>query len=209
MYHPKIIIPPIVEPITPIEAMEWCRMGETLNDLSPADVNSLTSIVRGAREMFENDLGRTFHETTLEYAIDGWPCDRAIELPRATPLQSVISFTYVDQDGAATVWNSSNYSLDTYSTPGRVYLRRQKAWPSTTLDQFNAIRIRYVAGKLNETPGDEVDVPFPECLKIAMRLIVSHWNENREATTVGTLMESKELALGVNELLTHYKSYGF
>lgn len=207
MYHPKVIVPPTVEPVSPTEAMEWCRMGDTLSDLSPADVNTLASIVTGAREMFENDLGRTFYETTLEFALDGWPC-QAIELPRATPLQSVVSLTYVDQDANPFVWDASNYRLDTYSTPGRIYLPRNTAWPSTTLDTFNAIRIKYVAGKAVAEPEDP-EVPFPEIIKIAMKLIVSHWNENREATTIGTLMQSMELALGVADCLSRFKSYGF
>ena len=206
MYHPKVIIPPTVEPVTPTEAMEWCRMGESLSELSPADVNTLTSIIKGGREMFENDLGYTFYETTLEYALDG-PC-RVIELPRATPLQSVVSVIYVDQDAVQTTWSSSNYRLDKYSTPGRIYLPSNVSWPSTTLDTFNAIRIRYVAGKAVTTP-ESPEVPFPEIIKIAMKLIVGHWNENREATTVGTLMESKELALGVADCLSRFKGYGF
>lgn len=199
MFHPKVIVAPVTEPISLAEAVEWCRLD------NEDSTNVLESIITGGRELFENDLGYTFHETTLEMAYDYWPCGRALTLPRATPLVSVTSVTLVDENAAETTWDASEYRLDTYSTPGRIYLPSSGSWPSVVLDQFNGIRVRYVAGKVTQSP----EVPFPEAIRMAMRLIVAHWNENREATTISTLMQSEVLKMGVAECLRRFEIPAF
>jgi hypothetical protein len=70
------------------------------------------------------------------------------------------------------------------------------SWPTTQTDLVDAITILYVAGY---TSASDV----PQGLKAAMKFLISHWNENREAVTVGAVARPIEFA--VEALCLQYK----
>ena len=107
-----------------------------------------------------------------------WP-GSIIELPKR-PLQSVTSVKYTDSAGDQQTVDSSLYTVDTDATPGRIILNHNETWPSNR-GHFNDIEIIFVCGFGDE--GSDV----PDTLKHAIKMMVSHWNENREAIIVGTI----------------------
>ena len=106
-------------------------------------------IVEG-RNLAEKTLGRALITQTITYKIDEFPYDDEIYLPRP-PLISVTSVSYIDSTG--TTQTFTNYSTDTTSQPGRIYLNYGVDWPSTQ-DIENAITIVYQAGY-----GDASSIP--------------------------------------------------
>ncbi len=190
-YHPTVIVAPSEEPIGLPEAKSRLRVDGTDDD------NDITEMIVAAREYCEKWQGKTYFTTTLEKTWDCWPWCNSIELPRATPLQSVTSVIYKDQAGNATTWPADQYIVDTDSTPGRILLAYGCSWPSGILYPANGIRIRYVAGHGAQSPP----VPFSSAVRQAIFWIINHLYENREAATIGTLMQSTELIIGAHSFL--------
>jgi len=189
--RPTVITPPTQEPLSVPEAKEHLRAGDN-------DDNYITDLVICAREYCEEKQACCYYTQTLEMTLDRWPWDSdRFTLPRATPLQSVTSMIYKDQTGAATTWGPANYIVDTDTTPGQIVLPYGQMWPITVLYPVGGVRVRYIAGTDPTSPAR----PFPARIRHAMRLLIGHWYENREAATIGTLMQSGELVIGVHTLL--------
>lgn len=201
MYRPTVIVGPTQEPLSLQDAKKHLRVDGTSDDAYIDD------LIVCAREYCEEAQGRAYFLQTLEFTMDQWPYENDIyirhetyrfALPRATPLRSVESIIYKDQYGVATTWDSANYIVDTDSDPGQIVLPYGAIWPIFNLYPSNAIRIRYTVGL---DPASPVR-PFPVRTRHAMRLLIGHWFENREAATIGTLMQSGELVIGVKDLLS-------
>jgi uncharacterized phiE125 gp8 family phage protein len=102
-----------------------------------------------------------------------WHRSRGIELP-VPPLQSVTSITYVDSNGDTQTLATDQYQVDALSTPGRVLPAYGVSWP-TTRCQANAVNITFVAGY-------GLAAAVPATAKHAIKLLLSHWYENRESS---------------------------
>ncbi|QYR20805.1 phage head-tail connector protein [Paenibacillus sp. sptzw28] len=163
----KVITQPAVEPVSLGDVKTQLRYD--VDDTSPDAI--LTPLITAAREWSEGYLNRALITQTLELALDEWPCENAIELPRPL-LQSVTSLTYTDSDGATTTWDAANYIVDDYSFVGRVVKKWGIAWPSVQLAVANGIKVRFVAGYGN----DATAVPLK--IRQAIILLVMHWFEN-------------------------------
>lgn len=165
-----IITGPAEEPFDTDSAKLDARVDHDTEDALIAEY------VTAARQYVENETWRALVTQTLEAAFDAWPSGNALVLPRP-PLQSVTSVTYTDSNGDATVWDSSNYIVDTRREPGRIVLAYGQSWPSATLQPVNGIVVRYVAGY-----GGASTVPA--VLKKAIRLLANEMYEHREATVI-------------------------
>ena len=182
----KLVSGPTEEPVSLDEAKIQCRV-----DIS--DDNALiTSLITEARQMVEEMARRALITQTWRLSLDRWPACDYISLP-LPPLQSVESLVYLDQEGNETTWDSSNYIADLDSEPGRLVLGYNKVWPSTTLYPVNPIQITFKAGY-----GDDA-ANVPELWKRAIKLMVGHWYENREAAISGTIL--RDIPLGVQSLI--------
>ena len=161
------------------------------------DDTYLNALISTAQFNAEKYTGRAITNQTLKLSLDGLPyadddkfypegfftapdINRSlgyIVLPRP-PLVSVSHFKSFDEDNTATTFATSNYHVDTSSEPGRLVLKRGKTFPSASdLRTVNAYEITYVAGY----GSSRDDVPTP--IKQAIKLLVAHLYENREAVT--------------------------
>jgi uncharacterized phiE125 gp8 family phage protein len=187
----RVVTAPTTEPLSLAEAKSQIRVDQDFND----DDAYIQILIGAAREFCESRKGYSFAEQTLEYSLPYFPGCDAIELPRATPLQSIVSVKYTDSDNVEATWDAADYLTDTDSIPGRLVLKSGASYPSFTPQTGNAVRIRYIAG-LEDSPA----VPIPSRIKLAMGLLIGHWYENREATIVG-FQHAEELALTVRDLM--------
>ena len=89
--------------------------------------------------------------------------------------------------------------MDTDADPGRIILGYNESWP-TVRGHTNDVAYTYVCGY-----GD-TGAAVPATLKAAIKLLVSHWSENREATITGTNIA--EVPLAVNDLILAERDYG-
>jgi len=190
MTAPLIVVSPTTEPVTVWEAKQHLREE---NNYQNEEFFSMA--IRAAREYFEWRTGRALYQQTLKYVLYQWPCENWVELPRATPLQSISSVVYRDSTGASTTWDSGDYVPDTDAIPGRLVLGYGESWPSFTPYPVSPISITYVAGQLEESPP----VIFPATVSICILELVAGIWENRE---------SEIISQGPQQLTTISTRYG-
>lgn len=173
MLNYKITTQPTTEPVTVAEAMQQCRL--TASDIA-ADANLTAELVRltvAARKYAEGVVGKSLAVKTVTAVCDSFPASGVIKLP-VSPITSLDSFTYKDEDG-----NSTDISdlviVDDYSFPSRLILKSSESWPTETLYDVNPITIVFKAG---ETPGGNI--------KAAMLLIIGHWFAHGDDPVAGT-----------------------
>ena len=180
----RVTVPPVLEPVTLDEAKAQCRVDGT------ADDTFITGLIGRAREYVEKLDWRACLTQTLELWLPRWPCDKIV-LPRP-PLASVTSVEYYDTDDVKYTLDPAIYYVNAIAEPGEIVLRYNQTWPTTTLRDYNAVCVTYVAGW---TAAANV----PKTIKQAVLLVIGHWYENREASTVGAV--SREIELGVRALI--------
>lgn len=112
----------------------------------------------------------------ISFATGGYP---AIEIPKA-PLQSVTFLKYYDTSDTQQTFDLAATVTDPDSKPGRLILKTGSTWP-VDLRSLRSINIRFVAGF-----GDD-GTSLPESIMQAIRIMVSHYYENREALVEGRL----------------------
>jgi uncharacterized phiE125 gp8 family phage protein len=185
----KLITPPASEPVSLDEAKAQLRVDGS------DDNTFISGLITAARLYFEETARRSLITQTWRLSLDEWSDE--IELPRP-PLQSISFIKYKNAAGTETTLSTSVYLVDAESEPGRVVLAKDQSWPSDELYKVNPIQITYIAGY-----GAAADVP--EQMKQAIKLIIGHWYENREATIAGTIM--KEIPLGIDSLIWLNRAY--
>jgi hypothetical protein len=206
----KIVTPPVIEPVTLAEAKAQCRVTDT----DTAQDALLSGSITAARIYCERIDWRAFLTQTIELWLDAWPGTSdwrdwlnwmphlmrhqshpphyaVMQIPRP-PLQSVASIKYYDASDVETTLDTSVYYVDTVSAPGRIVLRTDQRWPTTPLRAANGIVVQYTAGWTSAAT-------VPLTIKQAILLLIGHWYENREASTVGAV--SRAIELGVTNLL--------
>jgi uncharacterized phiE125 gp8 family phage protein len=175
-------------------AVATCDFGVSVirNAATSTEDDLITDMITEAREYCENYQNRAYINQTWDFYLDEFPDDGIIKIPRP-PLSSVTSITYYDSANALQTLSASYYVTDTTSEPGRVCLAYGYTWP-TTYDRPGAVIVRFVAGY-----GAAASA-VPRRVKNAMRLLIGHRYQNREAVLVGSISKSIELA--VESLLT-------
>ena len=174
---------PTVEPVTLSDA----RLHLKIPSAETSDDTYITALIVVARRSVERFQGRALINQTWDYYLDRFPIatsladghDRWIEVPRP-PLSSVTHVKYTPEGGALTTFASSNYTVDTASTPGRIVLKRTADWPSTVLEITNGVVIRFIAGY------GAAAANVPENTVHALKMLVSHLYENREVVAIGS-----------------------
>lgn len=181
---------PTTEPLTLQEAKDHLRLEHNLDDVY------VQALIRAAREYVEKVTWRALMNQTWLATACGFPtrCD-FIELPKGN-LVSVEAVTYLDGAGVQQTLSPTLYELDQDSVPGRLWLMYGASWP-TTLDRWNAVRVRYVAGY--GTTTDKV----PQPVRQAMLLLVSQMYEHRVPEITGTIVAKVNFA--VEALLAMYR----
>lgn len=158
---------PATEPVSSAEAKTHLRID------AETDNATVTSIIKVATEAVQVFTRRQFTQATFTLYLDSFtPNDTGtIRLPRP-PLSSLTTFQYINDDGDLTTVTASDYTTDTDTEPGRLYLAYDQSWPSFRAIR-KAIKIVYVAGYST----------IPEDVKHAILLLCGDLYERREAQT--------------------------
>lgn len=165
-------VAPTTEPITLAETKTHLRIDPDITDQDEL----IAALITAAREWTENYCRRSWSDRTLQLRTDCFPA--YFHLPRG-PVRSVSSITYKDAGGTQQTLAASQYEVDIYSTPPRIYPPDGVVWPTTQLT-LNAVTVTYLVGYgTGGSPDDLATVPA--AVKAAMKLLVSHWYEQREA----------------------------
>ena len=148
---------------------------------------------QAGRELIEEMTWRALVTQRWDYYLDAWPEGDTIVLPRP-PLRSIVSFEYIDQAGVTTAISASDYVVDVASEPGRLRLKGTATLPSATLRELNGVQIRFEAGY-----GAASAVPVR--YKQALKLLIGHWYENREAVSDAML---RPVPMAVDSLIATF-----
>jgi uncharacterized phiE125 gp8 family phage protein len=168
----------------------------------------LEGLIAVATAWVEAWLGRALVNRTYTYKVDGFPgdawfdhpprCDSVHELMLPyPPLASVTSIQYQDESNVTQTLSSSVYELALGTTPGRVRLKVGQSWPGV-LHHPDSVTVTYVAGY---GPTDE---SVPTSIKHALRLLVGHLYEHREASSPLTV---QSVPYGIEALLMPFRCF--
>ena len=182
----------------------------TDNALSVADLHAhlhltsrlhdawLTDALKAADAYFEQETGRALLTQEFDAFYDRFPSpDSAIELPRP-PVTAVASVKYIDSAGVVQTWTASQYVIDTASERARIWEAYGFEWPCSRVIR-HSVTIRFTSGYANAAA-----VPLE--IKQALKLLIGHWFNNREAAVPFNV---QEIPLGVQSLLANYVSKRF
>ncbi len=170
-----LMIPPLLEPVTLLEAKNFLRIEHEKED------DLLMQLIRTAREMVERETGRHLILQTVSAVIPFRPQRRTegLSLPRVWaspgrtifyvptgPLRRLIKVDLVREEGDAWEIPEKKVHLNTAVDPALLILDVVEGW---------GVRLTYEAGY----GGGAGDVPAP--LRQAILIMVTNLYENREA----------------------------
>ena len=184
---------PVLEPVSLADAKEH------LGVFHPASDGRITALIMAARQFVEEWTGRQLITATWKLTLDTFPAG-IIRLPKP-PLITVSSVKYYDQDGVLQTLATSVYQADSSDEPARFGLQSGEAWPSIEDGRYGAVEITYTAGYGAAASS------VPPAIVHAVKLLIGHWNENREAVSTGSV--STEIALALKSILWLYYSPPF
>jgi uncharacterized phiE125 gp8 family phage protein len=184
-------VAPTSDPVTVQEMREHARISLTDDD------SHIQGLIASAVTYAETFLNRQIMTATYRLSMDGFP-SWIIKLPMP-PTQSVTSITYVDSGGTTTTLAGSTYILDSDSSPARITPAYSTIWPSIR-SQIGSVKVTFVAGYASAAL-----VPAP--ITHAIRMLVAHWYENREAVSTGAV--SKAVEMSVFDLLSSERILDF
>jgi|TARA_Y100000310_G_scaffold331472_1_gene405122 uncharacterized phiE125 gp8 family phage protein len=188
----QITSEPATEPITTAEAKAHLRV-----DFSDEDtyIDTLISTARGICETYCN---RVFITQTWRQNEDRWSIPIKLKV---NPVVSLTSLKYYDtNETQQTLTDSSaNFQKDFNSDEAKIFEGLTNSYPSLG-DTINPIEIIYVCGY-----GAASAVPVE--IKHAIKLMVSHLYENREAVNVpiASMASQIEMPKAVRDLLSPFR----
>ena len=189
----QVTTAPTIEPLTVDDVKAHCRIDGNAED------TLLTGLIKAARQHIESATNRALISQTITAKCDEWADwhkdETQLWLPMP-PLISVTSVQYVDSAGATQTLAANQYTIDTYSLPGRVIPAYGVTWP-TPRYQENAITVVYLAGYGTTAAS------VPQPIRQAMLFLVAHWYENREPVNIGNI--TTDLPFTVAALVAPYR----
>jgi len=149
----KITSGPATEPITLAEAKLQLKVTGTDEDAL------ITELIKSAREMVEDIVGRQLMTATYELYLDAFPSGVISLKP---PVQSISKVEYIASDGSVYgTLAAGEYQYDLVSEPVRLMPAYDHSWPSTKAVP-NAVKVTFVAGY---TSAANVPVKFINAMK--------------------------------------------
>lgn len=160
------------EIVTLTKAKAQCRVDGTDED------TLITRLISTARRHAEKYTRWALVGKTMEYRLDRWPNCHLIELP-LPPLRSVTGITYTDEDEVTATWATTEYVVDVNSTPGRIAISSDGAYPSTTLRPIAGITITATCGFIYPPGSPTIRLALPEDVEHAILMAVNRFYEHR------------------------------
>jgi uncharacterized phiE125 gp8 family phage protein len=143
------------------------------------DDSVLAELIDTAIQHIEDLVGHALRPTPYRLDLDQFPRDEQEIIELDIYIDSVDSVQYEDADGVTQTMPSADYDVDDASLPGRI-IRTANEWPD----------------------GSDVKINFtsavPKPAKQAIKLLVGHWYEQREASSDQTV---NTIPMGVHALV--------
>ena len=171
-----VTTPAAEDPVTLTEVKLHARI-----DISDDDA-ALQAMIQAATEYVQAVSGRQMVAATMAETFDRF-CP-VLPLAR-TPVTSIVSVTYLDENGDSQVVSSSIYKA-ILDRPIACVLRADgQSWPNTHPDP-NAVTVNYVAGYATASA-------VPSSLRMLVKMIVADLYAHREANLESRVQENMTL----------------
>jgi uncharacterized phiE125 gp8 family phage protein len=177
---PIFVSGPAVEPITLAEMKAYLRV----DDDDGAQDGLISGLIKAARLMVEAASRRILIEQSWRVVLDRWPHDGPILLP-LSPLIAVESIAVTDAAGHAIQVPASAFETDLLSDPPRIVISGAPEPGRARHGISIALRAGYGTG------AEDV----PATLRLAIRILVAHWFENRGDVAGEQILPPQALAL--------------
>jgi len=175
---PIFIDGPAVEPVSLAEMKAYLRVDDDGQD------ELIAGLVKAARLTVEAASRRILVEQRWRVVLDRWPHDGTILLP-LSPLIAVEGITVTDAEGNAVALPAGAYETDALSDPPRIAVSGAPE-PGRARNGISiALRVGF------GTTPDSV----PASLRLAIRILVAHWFENRGDMTGEQILPPEAFAL--------------
>lgn len=187
----SLVSGPAVPLLSLPEAKDHLRVDGTDED------TLIAAYVEAVNDMLDasyGELGRALITQRWQLTLAEFPSSGRIDLP-IPPVQAVTSITYYDTDNVQQTLSTDTYRL-TVGPDGAVIDQVDgEEWP-TVFDRADAVAIQYDTGYGNAA----ADVP--EGIRMAARLMLTHFYEQRSAVADRAMVE---VPLAVKSLLMKFR----
>lgn len=179
--YSRVISQPETEPVILSEAKVHLEYTGSSKDAY------ITSLIKTARRLCETYTGLSFVTQERRIKLDTFPTSgKPITVPYG-PVQSIDSFTYLNDDGTTTTLVSgTDFAVDLHSGFCRLFALgadgEVDAWPTDIRKYPQAVTIEYTAGY-----DSAVNEPLPDQIKQAILLQVASMFENRQDEVAGSI----------------------
>lgn len=178
---------PAAEPITLAEAKEHLRAEDSFTE----EDDLIESMISAARDYAEKYCNRSWASANFLYEFDRFPLASSPFFLLDPGITSVDSITYVDTDGDIQTIDDSTYS---YNATRQIIITTA-AWPT---DFDTGLVVVVESGPDHSASPSPV---FPNSVKMAIKLILTDFYENRAGKTDVNLYQN----LAVEGLLHPYR----
>jgi uncharacterized phiE125 gp8 family phage protein len=214
LLRPVLVTAPAATPITLEEAKRHCRIDTSDEDeLIVALVDAATAYLDG----WAGILGRCLVSQVWRRDFPSFPCwgwngcglpgDGALRLP-FSPILAVTKIEYYDSANALTTLEeiTDMHPAATLFVMQEDALSPYVASPAGSTTSWPTAYSRVEAVRVTATYGYGAASAVPEAIKQAMKLMVSHWYQNREAVATGSMAE---MPMAVMALLSPFRRVFF
>ncbi len=189
MIRPVQTAAPAELPVTLAEAKAQANISHADDDtLITSFIEAATAVLDG----YSGVLGRCIVSQQWRQDFTDW----AWRLRLPFPDVSSVTITYEDQDNQAQTVSADDYEVIEDARGSVVVFRDAFEEPGLYDDKVAPVHVAFTAGY-----GDAADVPAN--IKAAIKLLVAHFDANREA--VGTGVSFEELPMGVQYLANPHR----
>jgi uncharacterized phiE125 gp8 family phage protein len=183
-----LLTPPAVEPVTLADAKAYLRVEHSDDDAV------ITALIAGARSHVEAQTRRALITQSWRLIRDSWPCDGRIAVA-PSPLRQITAGRVYRLDGTTRALDLQAFVSDLGATPSIIsFLSWSLPAPGRPVAGIEIdVEVGYGSGPAN----------VPDPLRQAIKLLVSHWYENRGVIAVGQAVAS--FPIGVTALIAPYR----
>jgi uncharacterized phiE125 gp8 family phage protein len=164
----QLLTPPALEPVTLAEAKDWLKIDGSDED------QIINALIISARLSVEAATGLMLITQSWRLAFDAWPLSGRLNLIHA-PLQTVSALRIYDVNGMSKLLDLTGLDVSSGRQPKLVL---KSALPQSS-KMVDGIELDLILGFGNSAAS------VPEDLKLAIKMLVAFWHENRGDGTSG------------------------
>lgn len=190
--RPILITPPAAGIVSVEEAKQQCRVDDHESD---AVFDRLIATATAKLDGWSGLLGRCLITQTWRQDFRCWPASGKLRLP--FPDVQSVTITYRDADDTEITVSSSLHEIGEDAISSYVRLRDAFTSPSLYDDREFPVSVTFDVGY-----GDAAE-NVPATIRSAALMMISHWNEKREAVVFGS--QPFLVPEGVNDLVALHR----